>query len=69
MAVLTLQSTMRRTGLVLAWGGAWVVGGWGLAGGQEWPYALRIENTICIANMHSKTILLRIVLPIEMPIN
>jgi len=33
---------MRRTGLVLAWGGAWVVGGWGLAGGQEWPYALRI---------------------------
>jgi hypothetical protein len=39
---LTLQSTMRRTGLVLAWGGAWVVGGWGLAGGQEWPYALRI---------------------------
>ena len=20
--------------------------------GQEWPYALRIENTICIANMH-----------------
>ncbi len=49
---LTLQSTMRRTGLVLAWGGAWVVGGWGLAGVQEWPYALRIENTICIANMH-----------------
>jgi hypothetical protein len=41
---LTLQSTMRRTGLVLAWGGA-LGGGWmGFGGGPG--------MAICIANMH-----------------